>query len=168
MSSRSLAFALLLVIGAHAVPAGAGQGEAPRSRVGQGLDGGLSRDRSIVTIPLVAFGALFRAIPGLGGRSPELEDGRLITREQGWRVVGFSVNEAVRGLYLEVAGKLEFDRAEVVYQDGALEPIDLKGAERHDGLFELSSLASPRAILGVRLRARARSSQAQVALRLAR
>ena len=91
-----------------------------------------------------------------------------VRRESGWQRLGFDVGERTSGVYLQVKGRAQFDRAEVVFADGALESYDLKQTERGKGVYELATFDSERDVMCVRLFARASSSRAQVSVRLER
>lgn len=71
---------------------------------------------------------------------------------------------AHRGCFLRIKGRAEFDRAEVLFADGQLEPIELRGARRGRGLYELVRWPQARTIACVRLRVRARSEEARLEL----
>jgi len=92
----------------------------------------------------------------------------VLARSERFGLVGFDVHDHGLGVYLEVDGRVAFDKAEVVFADGGLEAIDLKGIERGRGLYELASFDGERPVLGVRMHARALSRQARIALRLGR
>jgi len=87
-----------------------------------------------------------------------------LARDEDWKTVGFQPGEAANALYLKVAGRVQFRVAEIVFTDGSLETLPLADAVRSDGLFALTSWNAEREFLGVRLMARARSSDAHVAL----
>jgi hypothetical protein len=86
--------------------------------------------------------------------------------EEGWRPIGFSVGEPVSGLYLRVWGRVQFDRAEIVFRDGELEVVDLRQCVRSGGLYVLTEFDARREVMGVRMVVRARSDFAYVALKL--
>jgi len=86
----------------------------------------------------------------------------------GWRTVVFPVHEAAHAVYLEVAGRAQFDSAEILDGDGKTRALDLHGVTRDDGMFELVSLPAARAIAEVRLTARSASPRARIALCVAR
>ena len=71
-----------------------------------------------------------------------------------------------RGCYVKLVGSAEFDRAEVVFADGELRTLDLGGARRGKGLYELMMWDEPREIVCVRMRARACSGRARLQLLL--
>jgi hypothetical protein len=111
-------------------------------------------------------------LPFLGGDrgtpSTDAADGVELARSDRFGLVGFDVHDHGLGVYLDVDGRVAFDKAEVVFADGDLQAIDLKGVERGRGLYELASFGAERPVLGVRMHARAVSPHARIALRLGR
>lgn len=99
---------------------------------------------------------------------PIESDGIVLARTDDYHLVGFEVRDQGLGVYLDVRGKVAFDRAEVVFEDGELQAIDLGGVERGVGLYELASFDASRPVLGVRMHARAVSRQARLTLLLGR
>ena len=156
--------ASLALVALVAFPALAAAGAAPNaSTFATGGPRG-----SVLAIPAIALGGLFAtfSMPFVSERV--LVDGRRLEREEGWAPLGFQVEGKASALRLEVTGRVQFDRAEIVFEDGTLEPVDLHGAVRANGLFELARYAGSRDVMLVRVRARAASSRAQVALRTER
>jgi hypothetical protein len=112
-------------------------------------------------------------LPFLGGdrgtpSTAATADGVELARSERFDLVGFDVHDHGLGVYLDVDGRVAFDKAEVVFADGDLQAIDLKGVERGRGLYELASFGAERPVLGVRMHARALSPHARIALRLGR
>lgn len=105
-------------------------------------------------------------VRGLRSEPPPAVLTQTVGLEEGWRPIGFSVGEEVSGLYLRVWGRVEFDRAEIVYADGELQPVDLRHCVRGGGLYVLTEFDDRREVLGVRMVVRARSDFAYVALKL--
>ena len=141
---RSTGLALVTAVVLHAPALAGGLGDAPQrgSRAGPHL--GLLGLRFL--LPFVHRGMAAVSRPGE------------------WKTLGFEVDEGVNGLYLDVAGSVQFHVAEIVFLDGGLERVPLSDATRSDGLFALSCWDSERGILGVRLQARACSSDARLSL----
>jgi len=94
------------------------------------------------------------------GDPPALE--RALASSSGWTTVGFEMGAPGRSCFVKVSGRAEFDRAEIVFADGDLRAVDLHGARRGTGLYELARWDDGREVLGVRMRARARTGTARI------
>jgi hypothetical protein len=81
-------------------------------------------------------------------------------------IVEFDVDEPVVGLYLEVRGKVEFERVDVECSDGERLSVDAFGQQRSTGLYELVRFKEVRAVRSVRLIGRGQHHPARVGLRL--
>jgi hypothetical protein len=115
----------------------------------------------LVSLPASVVTAPFRWI------APK--PGTRIHRDAGWTTVGFPLQERGQGLYLEVGGKTQIDRVEIVYEGGDMEQIELGGNRIYDrGLYELRAFPSERQVLLVRMKARAWSSRARMQVLLRR
>lgn len=95
-------------------------------------------------------------------------DHAVLDRDQGWTRVGFEVRDRGLGVYLDVGGRAQFDRAEIVFTDGEMASLDLGHVVRGRGLYELMTFEDEREVLCVRLLARARSSLAHVDVKIGR
>lgn len=91
-----------------------------------------------------------------------------LSADSGWNDLRFEVGEHTVGVFLEVAGRVEFDRAALVYEDGETETVDLGHRRRGRGLYELASFDEPRGVREVRVHARADAEQAWLGVRLGR
>jgi hypothetical protein len=153
--SRCHAGSLALVVAiALPTPAGAGRFHDLTAR-GAGAPGRfLGRAAAMFSIPFVHSGG--SRVPPAGAAA--------ILRAEDWKTIGFEVSEPTNALYLDVDGSVQFRVAEIVFADGRLERVPLADATRRDGLFALTGWDAERAVMGVRLRVRARSSDAQVGL----
>lgn len=101
----------------------------------------------------------------IGWRSRDAQDSRFrqsISAQDGWRTLGFVVRERSRGCLLKLSGRAEFSRAEVLFADGELSTIELGGARRGRGIYELARWQEPRDVVCVRMRARACSDDARI------
>ena len=87
---------------------------------------------------------------------------RSLAATEGWTTIGYEVNAPSRSCFVQVLGRAEFDRAEVVFANGDLRTLDLRGARRGNGVYELTSWEEARDVLGIRMRARARSNKARI------
>ncbi len=88
--------------------------------------------------------------------------------EYGWNDLRFEVGEHTVGVFLEVAGRVEFDRAELEFEDGETETVDLGHRRRGRGLYELASFDEPRGVREVRVHVRADDGDAWLGVRLGR
>jgi hypothetical protein len=91
-----------------------------------------------------------------------------LQREQGWRDLECRVGDEGNGVYFEVQGRAEFERAVVRFGDGSERTLELGHAVRGSGLYLLDDFGRMAGVDTVVLRARARSSEAQVGVRLGR
>jgi len=157
-SFRSLSLAALLVF----APAVAHAGASPN--VGASATGGPRG--SVLAIPGVALGGLLARFSLPFTAEPVLVDSRRLAREDGWTTCGYAVNAPAMALHLELTGRVQFDRAEIVFEDGTMASVDLRGAIRSNGMFELAKYENATPVMGVRVRARAASARAQIALRV--
>lgn len=148
----SLAAALI----ASSTPAVAGIGFIPSGAGGSHWSWGLLR------LPLLSFHMRAKAKKEAESAPQE----QALVSSQDWRTVGFAMPMRGRGCYVKIAGTAEFDRAEVVFADGELRALDLGGARRGKGLYELMMWDEPREIACVRMRVRACSGRARLQLLL--
>ncbi len=119
----------------------------------------------ILSAPLAWLGAALT----LPFRTPHpLPNSRPLEAGESWSDLVFPVGEDARGLYVEIRGRVEFERAEVRFADGSLRSIDLADAVRTRGLFELVRFERATAVTDVRLRARALAPATRVGVRLGR
>lgn len=105
---------------------------------------------------------------GVPVEAPALPNAIVLDRERGWQELVFPVRDDGDGVYLEVAGRVEFDRAVVRFGDGAETAIALGGAVRGGGLYVLVEPRGAVRVECVTLRARARSRTPSVGVRLGR
>lgn len=123
--------------------------------------GGTHWARGLLRLPLLAFHRCFNR----SSRS-ESQDHQRLEASHGWQTIGFATHVTTSGCFIRVEGEAEFERAEVVFADGDLRALELQGARRGKGVYELATWEEPRDIVCVRLRARARSGEARFALLL--
>src|SRR5580765_3823244 len=109
---------------------------------------------SLLAIPGAALAGIFTTIALPFTDEPVLVDGRRLNRGDGWQPLGFAVGDSALTLDFEVTGRAQFDRAEIVFEDGTLQLVNLHGAVRSRGRFELARFERPSAVLGVRVLAR--------------
>jgi hypothetical protein len=95
------------------------------------------------------------------------EDGETLQKDEDW--TEFSLNCDSRGtaLWLEVAeGKVQFDWAEVVFENGDTRVVDMKEWTRGAGHYALLDFRDGRKVDHVRVVARAKSDEARVVLKM--
>ena len=116
----------------------------------------------LLRLPLLAFQHEFSDGSRSGNAPPE----QRLEASLGWRTIGFATHVSARGCFLRVQGRIEFDRAQVLFADGDLRELELRSARRGNGIYELTSWDEPRDVVCVRLRARACSDEARCELLL--
>lgn len=95
------------------------------------------------------------------------EDGETLVKRDGW--TQFVLNADARGtrLWLEVAqGRAQFDWAEVVFENGDAQVVDMKEWTRGEGVYPLLDFRDGRRVDHVRVVARAKSPTTRVTLRM--
>jgi hypothetical protein len=95
------------------------------------------------------------------------EDNQVLSRDEGW--TEFTLNADSRGtdLWLEVSsGKVQFDWAEVVFENGDTRVVDMKEWTRGPGLYHLLDFRDGRMVDHVRVVARAKTDDAKVVLKM--
>lgn len=95
------------------------------------------------------------------------EDSDTLSRDEEWTEVGLNCENSGTRIWLEVAaGTARFDWAEVVFENGDAQVVDMKEWERGPGFYELLNWAGVRRVDHVRLVARAATPEARIVLRL--
>jgi len=95
------------------------------------------------------------------------DDEEKLHRGEHWTEITFSADSRGRRLWLQmVAGRAEFEWAEVVFDNGETRVVDMKVWERGPGHYELLDFGESRRVDHVRIVARARSDEARVALKI--
>jgi len=95
------------------------------------------------------------------------EDAETLNRDDDWSE--FTLNADSRGtrLWLQVVGgRVQFDWAEVVFENGESRVVDMKEWTRGPGYYELLDFRDGRQVDHVRVVARAKSDEARVALKM--
>jgi hypothetical protein len=187
---RFFAFALLLVLGLQMVePAFAARrvvvrkGVRGRSTVVVHRGWPLRRPARVVVVrpvrtvvrvrpavylaPVVFTGLVVAAASAPAGDVLVWEDAETIEKADDWSE--FTLNADSRGtkLWLEVkAGKVQFDWAEVVFENGDAVVVDFKEKAHGEGLYSLLDFRDGRKVDHVRVVARAKSEEARVVLKM--
>ena len=94
------------------------------------------------------------------------EDSETLSRADDWTELTLNVDDRGTELYLELAGKVQLNFAEVVFENGATQVVDLGEKMRGEGIYSLLEFREGRSVSHVRMVARARSDQARVILRM--
>lgn len=115
--------------------------------------------------PVVWAGVLVTAAPA---RNVLIwEDGDTLSQDEEWTELGLNCENTGTRLWLEVvSGRARFDWAEIVFESGDAQVVDMQEWERGPGYYELATFGGARLVDHVRLVARAASPQARVVLRL--
>lgn len=115
--------------------------------------------------PIVWAGVVVTAVPARGALI--WEDGDTLSQDEDWTEVGLNCENTGTRLWLEVvSGRARFDWAEIVFENGDAQVVDMQEWERGPGYYELAAFAGARRVDHVRLVARAASPQARIVLRL--
>lgn len=95
------------------------------------------------------------------------QDSESLSREDEWSEINFNSDQRGEKLFLEVAeGKVQFDFAEVVFENGECQVVDFKEKTHKAGVYSLLDFKDGRKIDHVRVVARAKSAEAEVRLLL--
>ena len=128
------------------------------------------RTRPVSYLPLVVWtGAVVGASVVHSRDHLVWEDGETLSRHEGW--TEFTLNADSRGtnLWLQVVGgRVQFDWAEVVFQNGDTRVVDMREWTRGPGLYHLLDFRDGRRVDHVRVVARAKSDQARIVLKMER
>lgn len=93
------------------------------------------------------------------------EDSETLFAEEEWAETVFDADARGEKLHLEVvSGRVQFDFAEVVFENGDCRVVDFNNAARGPGLYALLDFKDGRKVDHVRLIARAKSDEAKLAL----
>jgi len=114
--------------------------------------------------PVVWTVAVIDAMPA--SCVPVWEDSETLSNDDGW--TEFTLNADQRGckLYLQVGGRVQFNFAEVVFENGDTQVVDFEEKTQGSGLYALLDFKAGRKVDHVRVVARAERGDATVGLRL--
>lgn len=116
-----------------------------------------------VFLPLVVWSPVVVARPA--GDRMVWQDAETLYREEDWAETVFDSNQRGSQLHLEVvSGRVQFDFAEVVFENGDTRVVDFANGVRGPGVYSLLDFRDGRRVDHVRLIARAKSDKARVAL----
>jgi hypothetical protein len=86
-----------------------------------------------------------------------------LERAKGWTVAGFPLGQMSYGVYVQVRGRSELGRVEVLYDDGTLERVEpVSGHVYGAGIYELARFTAARHVALVRMKVRAASALARI------
>jgi len=117
--------------------------------------------------PVIFTGVVIAAASAPAGDILVWEDAETIEKDDDW--TEFTLNADARGtkLWLEVkAGRVQFDWAEVVFENGDAVVVDFKERTHGEGLYSLYDFRDGRKVDHVRVVARAKSDEARVVLKM--
>jgi hypothetical protein len=118
-------------------------------------------------LPVVPFRAVVVATH-LPASSLVWEDSQSLDRDDGWSDFTLNVDARGRALYLEVRGRVQLSFAEVVFDNGETQVVDLADATLKNGVYLLLDFKDGRKVDHVRLVAAAKSKDAKVIVRMAK
>lgn len=95
------------------------------------------------------------------------EDGETLSQSEDWTEFTLGADSRGNKLWLQVAaGKVQFDWAEVVFENGEAAVVDFKERTHGAGLYELLDFKDGRKVDHVRVLARAKTDEARVVLKM--
>lgn len=116
-----------------------------------------------VFLPLVVWSPVVIARPAADRMV--WQDAETLYREEDWAETIFDSDQRGTKLHLEVvSGRIQFDFAEVVFENGDTRVVDFANGVRGPGVYSLLDFRDGRRVDHVRLIARAKSDEARVAL----
>lgn len=93
------------------------------------------------------------------------QDSETLSKDDDWSEIVFNSDQRGEKLYLDVVeGKVQFDFAEVVFENGDCQVVDFAEKTHPRGFFLLLDFKDGRKVDHVRLIARSRTEDAKVAL----
>ena len=112
----------------------------------------------------------WRGVVARTGPRPDVlvwQDAETLYGDEGWTELTLNAESRGTRLWLEVTeGRIQFDWAEVTFDNGDSRVVDMKEWTRGAGYYELLDFRDGRRVDHVRLVARARSDEARVALEM--
>jgi len=122
---------------------------------------------AVYLAPVIFTGVVIAAASAPAADVLVWEDAETIEKADDWSE--FTLNADARGtrLWLEVkAGRVQFDWAEVVYENGDAVVVDFAEKTHGEGLYSLLDFRDGRKVDHVRVVARAKSDEARVVLKM--
>ncbi|NOT33988.1 MAG: hypothetical protein HOP12_07445 [Candidatus Eisenbacteria bacterium] len=120
----------------------------------------------VTYLPLVVWsGAMIATAPAR--TAMVWEDGETIRRDEDWTEVTLNADSRGTRMWLQVVeGRVQFDWAELVFENGDTRVVDMKEYTRGPGHYDVLEFADGRKVDHVRLVARAKSDEARVVLKM--
>lgn len=116
-----------------------------------------------VFLPMVVWAPVVAARPAAD--MMVWQDSETLYREEDWAETIFDSNQRGSRLFLEVrSGRVQFDFAEVVFENGDTRVVDFANGVRGPGFYSLLDFRDGRRVDHVRLIARSKSSESRIAL----
>lgn len=120
-----------------------------------------------VFLPLVVWTSVVVARPAADRLA--WQDSETLYREEDWAETLFDSDRRGSRLFLEVeSGRVQFDFAEVVFDNGETRVVDFANNTRGPGVYSLLDFRDGRKVDHVRLIARSRSAESKLALLMER
>lgn len=128
------------------------------------------RVQPAVYLPLVVWTGAVVAVSARPAHDVLIwEDGETLVKSDGWTQFVLNADSRGTALWLEVAnGRAQFDWAEVVFENGDAQVVDMKEWTRGEGVYALLDFRDGRRVDHVRVVARAKSPSTRITLRMER
>jgi hypothetical protein len=92
------------------------------------------------------------------------EDGESMTADEDWTEFTLNVDNRGRGMMMHVDGRVQFNFAEVVFENGDARVVDFNNRTHSTGTYGLIDFADGRKVDHVRMVAKAKSDEARVSV----
>lgn len=117
--------------------------------------------------PLMFFGATIAAASAPSRDEIVWEDGETLSKNEEWTVFTLGCDTNGRQLWLQIpSGRMQFDWAEVVFDNGDAQVVDFAEKTFGPGMYSLFDAVRGRKVDHVRVLARAKSDEAKVMLQM--
>jgi hypothetical protein len=119
-----------------------------------------------VFLPLVTWAGVATTVV-VGSDLLVWEDGENLLQEEDWAEFSLNCENTGTKLWLQVvSGRVRFDWAEVVFENGEAQVVEMQEYIRDPGLYLLHDFANGRLVDHVRIVARAETPEARVVLKM--
>ncbi|HEY5839818.1 MAG TPA: hypothetical protein VIT19_12335 [Pyrinomonadaceae bacterium] len=96
------------------------------------------------------------------------QDSEEVNRDEGWVDTNFGIDGSGNALFLQVAGDVELNFAEVAFANGNVQVLDFNEQTHGDGTYKLLDFADGRHVKTVRILARSKSEDATLTVYLSK
>jgi hypothetical protein len=96
------------------------------------------------------------------------QDSEKIASDEGWVDSNFGVDSSGHALFLQIDGKAELNFAEIVFANGGVQVVDFDGRTHGTGIYSLLDFADGRHVMTVRLLAKSKSDETNLAVYLSK